>query len=391
MSAGVRPPRRDPRSFDVIIAGLGAMGSAAAFHLARRGCTVLGLDRFTPPHEFGSSHGKSRIIREAYFEHPLYVPLVQRAYECWAEIEALSGRALFTRTGGLLIGPTGGTVVAGARRSALTHHLAFEELSPVALRQRVSPFRPDDDAVAIWEPRAGILAPEAAIDAHLSLARAHGAELRFDEPVVSWAPEGEGVEVRTRNGTERAGRLVIAAGPWAGELLPELALPLTVERNAVYWFSPARMASSFAPARFPVFIHEFAPGHAWYGFPDVGDGVKVALHHQGEVTTAEAVRRTVSPEEIAAVRALLERYLPDANGDLLATSVCLYTNAPDEHFILGAHPSHAAVLIASPCSGHGFKFSSAIGEAIADLVVDETSRFDLRPFLPGRLLESRMR
>lgn len=360
------------------------MGSAAAFHLARRGCTVLGFDRFTPPHAFGSSHGKSRIIREAYFEHPLYVPLVQRAYECWAEVEALSGRALFTRTGGLMIGATDGAVVGGARRSALAHRLAFEELSSFALRQRVSAFRADDDSVAIWEPRAGILAPEAAIDAHLALARAHGAELRSDEPVLSWAPEGEGVEVRTRKGTVRAGRLVIAAGAWAHELSPELALPLTVERNAVYWFSPARRAPSFGPTRFPVFIHELAPGRAWYGFPDVGDGVKVALHHQGELATADAVRRTVSPNEIAAVRALLERYLPDANGDLLATSVCLYTNTPDEHFILGAHPGHPAVLIASPCSGHGFKFSSAIGEAIADLVVDGKCRFDLRPFRVGR-------
>ncbi|HVT39193.1 MAG TPA: N-methyl-L-tryptophan oxidase [Gemmatimonadaceae bacterium] len=371
--------------FDTIVAGLGAVGSAAAFRLASRGNRVLDLDRFAPPHALGSSHGKSRIIREAYFENPLYVPLVQRSYECWTEIEALAGRQLYTRTGGLMIGPPDGTVVAGARSSALTHDLPFEKLSAKELQLRVPAFRPSAGTVAIWEPRAGILAPEAAIEAHLALARASGAELRFDEPMLSWRATRDQVEVATPKGTVRAGELVIAAGAWARDLLSDLALPLTVERNVVYWFNPASPTQSFSPERFPIFIHEFAPGRAWYGFPDVGDGVKVALHHQGESTHPDSVRRTVGDEEIAVLRALLERYIPEANGPLRETAICMYTNTPDEHFIIDRHPAYPQILVASPCSGHGFKFASAIGEVIADLVTGRTSRFDLRPFSLSRL------
>jgi len=371
--------------FDTIVTGLGAVGSAAAFRLASRGNRVLGLDRFSPPHALGSSHGKSRIIREAYFENPLYVPLVQRSYECWAEVETLSGRQLYTRTGGLMIGPPDGAVVGGARASALAHGLPFEELSAAELQHRVPAFHPDPGTVAIWEPRAGILAPEAAIEVHLTLARAAGAELRFDEPMLKWSAAGDQVEVTTSRGTVRAAQLVIAAGAWARDLLSDLALPLTVERNVVYWFDPAQPTKSFNPERFPIFIHEFAPGRAWYGFPDAGDGVKVALHHQGESTHPDSLRRTVADDEIAFVRALLARHVPEANGPLRETTVCMYTNTPDEHFIIDRHPAHPAIIIASPCSGHGFKFSSAVGEVIADLATGRTSRFDLRPFGLSRL------
>jgi sarcosine oxidase len=371
--------------FDAIVAGLGAIGSSTAFHLARRGQRVLGLDRFAPPHTLGSSHGKSRIIREAYFENPLYVPLVRRAFECWAELEALSGDALLTKTGGLMIGPRDGVVVRGALASATTHDLPHEVLSAEALRRRVPAFIVPDGEVGVWEPRAGILAPEAAIDAYLKLARASGAELRFNEPVLAWAATGDGVEVTTQRGMARAKQLIVCAGAWAREVVPDLALPLTVERNAVYWFEPARDAGLFAPERFPIFIHEFAPGRAWYGFPDVGDGVKVALHHQGETTTPDAVRRTVGDDEIAMVRSLLAQFLPAANGALRDTTVCLYTNTPDEHFIVDRHPDHRAVIVASPCSGHGFKFSSALGEVIADLVTRGETRFDLTPFRLDRL------
>jgi sarcosine oxidase len=221
--------------------------------------------------------------------------------------------------------------------------------------------------------------PETAIDAQLSLARALGAELRFSQRVTSWRATADGVEVITPGGTFAAERLVITAGPWIGELLPELDLPLNVERNAVFWFDPHTPAD-FAPERFPVFIHEYAPGRTWYGFADLGDGVKVALHHQGEPTTAETIRRAVSDDEVAGMRALVERFLPGANGALRKTAACMYTNTPDEHFIIDLHPEHPAVIIASPCSGHGFKFSIAIGELIADEFTGERRRFDLTPF-----------
>ena len=359
------------------------MGTSTAYQLALRGQAVLGIDQFTPPHSFGSSHGKSRIIRETYFEDPLYVPLVKRAYNGWAELQARSGKRVLTRTGGLMIGASDGAIVSGARASAVEHRLPYEELSVSELRDRFPALRPPDDAVAIWEPRAGVLDPEAAIDAQLSLARAAGAELRFGEKVTSWRATAEGVEVTTISGTYAAARLVISAGPWMGELVPELSLPLTIERNAVYWFDPLK-AAEFTPDKLPVFIHEYAPGRIWYGFANFGDGVKVALHHEGESTTAQTVRRAVSDSEVAAIRGLLKAFLPDADGALRATSVCLYTNTPDENFILDVHPEHPAVFIASPCSGHGFKFSIAIGEAIADVLMGERRRFDLSPFSLAR-------
>ena len=229
-----------------------------------------------------------------------------------------------------------------------------------------------------------MLEPEAAIDAQLSLARGAGAELRFGEKVTRWRATAAGVEVTTRGGTYAAERLVIAAGAWAGDLLPELALPLTVERNAVYWFHPLT-APQFTPDRFPIFIHEYAPGRTWYGFADLGDGVKVALHHQGEATTATTVRRAVSDAEVSGIRTLLARFIPGANGALRATTVCLYTNTPDHHFVLDAHPGYPAVFVASPCSGHGFKFSIAIGELIADELTGRPRRFDLAPFALPRL------
>jgi len=370
---------------DVIVAGLGAMGSAAAYHLSRRGLRILGFDRFTPPHAFGSSHGKSRIIREAYFENPLYVPLVQRAYECWADLEARSGRQLLTPTGGLMMGPADGIVVRGARASAVAHGLAFEELSAREVRERFPALAPAASDVAIWEPRAGILNPETAVETHLALAGEQGAELRFGEPVERWIERPGGlVRVSTAAGTYDATWLVISAGAWVQELVPGLTLPLVIERNVVHWFEPSDDATHFGPGSLPIFIHEYAPGKVWYGFPDLGDGVKVALHHQGEATTASGVRRTVSGGEVEAVRAIADRVLPGAAGRVLESAVCVYTNTPDEHFILDTHPAHRRVIVASPCSGHGFKFSSAIGEVIADLVIDGRSRFDLAPFRLAR-------
>ena len=366
---------------DVIVAGLGAMGSAAAYHLSRRGLRVLGFDRFTQPHTFGSSHGKSRIIREAYFEDPLYVPLVQRAYQCWSDLETRSGRGLLTPTGGLMIGPPAGVVVRGARASAVAHGLAFEELSSGAVRERFPALAPAASDVAIWEPRAGILHPEAAVETHLALAREQGAELRFDEPVERWSERAGGlVRVSTASGTYDATWLVISAGAWVQELLPDVTLPLVIERNVAHWFEPADAASHLGPGSLPIFIHEYAPGKVWYGFPDIGDGVKFALHHQGEATTAAGVRRTVSDDEVEAVRAIANRVLPGAAGRVRESVVCLYTNTPDEHFILDTLAAHRRVIVASPCSGHGFKFSSAIGEVIADLVLEGRSRFDLAPF-----------
>jgi sarcosine oxidase len=370
----------------VAVVGLGAAGSATAAHLAARGVRVIGLDRFVPPHAMGSSHGESRIIREAYFEHPLYVPLVQRAYTLWTELESRTGAPLFRRTGGLMMGPRDGTVVGGALASAVEHDLPFELLSSAEVIKRFPAFHIPASDVAVLEPRAGILDPERAIAAHLDSARAAGAELHLGAPVTSWrALPGGGIEVTWAGETTRADHLVIAAGAWTSSLLADLALPLVVERNVVHWFTAQRPADC-ASDRMPIFIHETSPGKAWYGFPDIGSGVKLALHHQGSATTADAVDRAVASDEIARVQALHERILPGAIGAHQRSTVCLYTNTPDEHFIVDRHPAHPQVTVVSACSGHGFKFAPAIGELAADLVMEQSPRFDLAPFALARLL-----
>ena len=365
---------------DVVIVGLGAMGSAAAYHLARRGCKVVGLDRFTPPHAFGSSHGKTRIIREAYFEHPHYVPLVQRSYELWNALERSSGRDLLTVTGGLMIGRPDGVLVTGARRSAEAHSLPYAMLTAAEVSARFPALRPADDMVAVLEPRAGILFPEACVDAHLTLAREHGATLRFDEAVTGWRRDGDGVRVVSANGEFRAAQLLLTAGSWITSLVPELKLPFTVERQVIYWFAPRAHPENFAAGRCPIHLWETAPQEFIYGFPDLGDGVKLAVHHAGDTTGPDQVQRNVGDGELASMRERVRRFVPDADGELRAATVCLYTNTPDEHFWIDRHPQHGNVLIASPCSGHGFKFAPVIGEALADLLIDGRSRFDLSLF-----------
>lgn len=365
-------------TYDILIAGLGAMGSAAAFHLARRGARVLGLDRFTPPHCFGSSHGQTRIIREAYFEHPTYVPIVQRAYVLWDELAKAAGAELFVQTGGLMIGAPDSALVRGAKLSADTHGLPHEMLNAVELRRRFPALRPSDDMLAVLEPRAGVLFPGRCIAAHLELARRHGAELRFDEPVQRWKPDGQGVRVTTSHGEFTAAQLIVSAGAWVNTLLP--GLPMRVERQVQLWFEPEETPALFAPDRCPIHMWQFDGRRFFYGIPDFGEGLKVAFHHEGESTTPDAVCREVAPGEVEAMHAVLRRFVPGADGPLRAATVCLYTNAPDEHFWIDRHRDCPQVLVASPCSGHGFKFSAAIGEILADLAQGQPPKFDLSLF-----------
>lgn len=369
------PPRHD-----VIIAGLGAMGSAAAFHLARSGRRVLGLDRFAPPHTHGSSHGQSRIIREAYFEHPIYVPLIQRAYELWNELENASRSPLLRQTGGLMIGRPESAVFNGAKRSAETHRLPHEILSAAEVRRRFPALQPPEELQAVLEPRAGILAPERCLAAHLEQAARHGAVLHTGEPVLRWEPCADGVKVVTAAAEYVASTLILTTGSWVGEHLAGLRMPLAVERQVLFWFDPVSSPALFHPERCPIHLWQFDGHHFFYGFPDQGEGVKVACHHGGEITSPDQVRREVSEDEVATMRRLLQRFLPAANGPLRSATVCLYTNTPDEHFWIDRHPDHPQVLIASACSGHGFKFSSVIGEILRDLIVTGRSRFDLGLF-----------
>jgi sarcosine oxidase len=365
---------------DVIVVGLGAMGSATLHHLARRGVRALGIDQFAPPHTQGSTHGRSRIIREAYFEHPLYVPLVRRAYELWDELERDGERTLFHRTGGLMIGPPDGAIVAGARRSAVEHDVPHEMLTADEVRHRWPAYDPPDDHSALFELRAGLLLPEACVETYLALAHRLGATTRTGERVQRWRADGDGVSLTTDSATHHAGRVVFTAGAWLRELVTDVPLPLTIERQMFHWFAPARRRELHGATRCPLALWEFERDRMVATFPDLGDGVKAGVHHEGETTDPATVRRTTSPAEDAETRAILARLMPDAAGRQLEARVCLYTNTPDHDFLVDAHPANPAVLLVSPCSGHGFKFASAIGEIVADIVAHGESKFDLAPF-----------
>ena len=368
------------KTYDVAIVGLGAMGGAAAYHLARRGLRVVGFDRHSPPHDQGSSHGETRIIREAYAEGVAYVKIVQRAYELWAELEEESGRDLYLQTGGLMFGSAGSEVVSGAETSAKTHNLAYEKLSADEIRHRYKIFTPDDDMSAISDPRAGILYPEACVEAHMELAERHGAELFFDDPVISWSSTSSGVTVTTEAGTYSAQSLILAAGAWLPRLLNGLEVPLQVERQVLMWHEPITNSDLFSPEQCPIFIWDTGPGVHFFGFPDLGTGVKVARMHYGETTSPEGLRRETDSDDLPPVQSFLERYMPDVPGRLLDSQVCMFTNTPDEDFLVDLHPEYQNVVIASPCSGHGFKFASAMGEILADLATAGESNLDISMF-----------
>ena len=368
---------------DVIVVGLGAMGAALAWRLARRGVRVVGLDRYHPPHALGSTHGRSRIIREAYYEHPHYVPMVQRAFGLWAELEAESRTRLYQPTGGLMIGPVDGPLVSGARTSAARHGVPVQVWSRDELAARVPALTPPADAIGLFEPRAGMLDPERAVSALLSSAAARGADLRFDAAVTGFEVVDGGVTVRTEAGERfEADQLVMAAGGWMTMLLPDLALPLVVERAVQYWFHTAGDAR-YAPGALPIFLLEAPDGRMLYGLPDQGHGLKLAEHHNGETSTADAIRREVSPAEPEQFLEFASPFVPGL-GAPSATAVCFYTNTPDEHFILDRHPRHDRVYLVSACSGHGFKFAPAIGELVADEIGGRAPFTDLTPFRLSR-------
>ena len=373
-------------TYDVILAGLGAMGSATAFHLAdRKGLRVLALDRHRPPHTLGSTHGGTRIIRETSFEHPRYVPLVRRAYACWRRMEAATGRPLLRVTGGVFIGAPDGPFVAKSRESADIHGVPYEILPPAEIRRRFPAFRPAAGTVGFFEPGAGMLGPEACVQACLDHARAGGVELRFDEPIERWEPSGEGVTVTTPRGHYSAAKLLLATGPWMLDTLTRVGVPVTAERIVMHWFAPTGDHVPFDAARCPLALWEFGPNAAFASFPIEGGEIKTTIHHGGEPTTPDTVRRDVRPDEIASMRTMLERFLPGANGTHRRSAVCLYTNVAGGDFLIDAHPEHRQVLLASPCSGFGFKFASAIGELLAELLVDGKTAWDLRPFGIERL------
>lgn len=355
-----------PMPLDAIVIGLGTMGAAAAAELARRGQRTLGLERFGIAHDRGSHHGRSRMVRLAYYEHPDYIPLLRRSIELWHALNATTGREIFTRTGGLYMGEPGGELVAGSLESARRHGLAHERLTPGEVRRRFGPFAIPDAWSAMLEPEAGFAVPEAAVRAFAELARQQGAELRTSEPVVGWRETAPGVEVRTARGTYAAASLVIAGGAWAGALIPALAPRLNVTRQVLAWFE-----GGAALRDAPVWAAEDRELGLVYGFPPgAGEpGLKIAIHKVGIATDPDAVDRAVAPEDIEPIRRAAARYLPGIAGPIVDSCVCLYTNSPDGHFIIDRVPGTRRVFAACGFSGHGFKFAPVMGEILADLAI----------------------
>ena len=374
-----------PDFAEIIVLGLGANGSSALYHLSKTRKKLIGIDRFTPPHDFGSSHGESRIIRQAYHENTLYVPYVKEAYNYWYQLEKEADKKLLLKTGGIMLGHQNASVVTGSMLSAETYNIAYEHLNNQDLQKRFPAFKPTESTVGVLETEAGILFPEECIKTNLELAKRNGADLRLNETVLNIKLSSDKVEVITTKGTYYGDKLIVSAGAWISSLLPELQLPLTVERQVLYWFknSNAKRQAALIPKNLPVYIWEYLPGEIFYGFPDLGNGLKIARHHAGERIEPDKLSQRVSDDEINDMKELAGECL-NIEAIFNYSSVCMYTNTPDENFIIDYHPEYKNVIIASPCSGHGFKFSSFTGKLLSDMATGETPVLDISPFRIAR-------
>jgi sarcosine oxidase len=365
------------------------MGSSAAYHLAARGHRVLGLEKFGPAHDQGSSHGGSRVTRQSYFESPEYVPLLLRAYELFEKLAQDTGREVIKLTGGVMVGPPESLTVSGSRRSAEQWGLAHEMLDGPELKRRFPTMSPQPGEIALYEAKAGFVRPEETVAAHLVVAAMAGADLHYNEPMISWAATADGgVKVVTAEGVYTAGQLVIAPGAWAPVLLADLGVPFKIERQVQYWFQPVGGVTPYLPENHPIYIWEDAAGTQVYGFPAIDGpdgGAKIAFFRRGLETTPETIDREVHPAEIADMAAAAGSHFPTLPGTFLTAKTCLYSNTPDEHFIIARHPAHEAVTVAAGFSGHGFKFVTVVGEILADLATTGTTEHPIGLFDPRRL------
>jgi sarcosine oxidase len=360
---------------DVAVVGLGGMGSAILAHCAARGASVIGLEQFGPVHDLGSSHGKTRMIRKAYFEDPAYVPLVLRAYELWRELERAAGEEILRITGLLSVGPETSEIIRGTRRAAKEHDLAVKSLSQREVKARYPTLELLKDEVALFEIDGGVLNPERGVRAHLNLADTRGAEIRFGVAMESWLATGKGFELRLSDGTQvSANKLVLALGPWFQETLESLGVRIRVQRNIQAWFSPGSRA--YDTPGFPAFLLNRRDLPApLYGFPDFGDGIKAAFHGFGDLTDAKHIKRDVDPaRDVEPIARALEQWMPGAATTWREAKPCMYTLTPDENFVIDHHPEHANLILCGGFSGHGFKFAPVVGEIGAELALDGGSR-----------------
>jgi len=362
-------------NYDVAVVGLGGMGSAILAHCAARGASVIGLEQFGPAHDLGASHGKTRMIRKAYFEDPAYVPLVLRAYELWPELERATGEQILRIAGVLSVGEEGSDIIRGTRRAAMEHDLQVESLSKREVNTRYPTLELWKDEVALFEADGGVLNPELAIRAHLKVAESRGAEMRFGVTMQSWHATDKGFDLHLSDGTQvSANKLVLALGPWFQEILGSLGVTIRVQRNVQAWFSPKTHAYD-APG-FPGFLldREGLPAPL-YGFPDFGDGIKAAFHGFGELTDAARINREVDQaQDVEPIARALEQWMPGAAKTLREARPCMYTLTPDENFVIDRHPEHPNLILCGGFSGHGFKFAPVVGEIGAALALDGGSR-----------------
>jgi sarcosine oxidase len=374
--------------YDVIVVGVGGMGSATVAELADRGVHVLGLERASIPNDTGSSHGVNRIIRLAYAEDPRYVPLLRRAYARWRTLGERLGETILVNTGGMDAGRPDSPSVVGALASAGEHGLDHEVLDAGGVHARFPGLELPADHIGVYSPDGGFVLSERAIAGHAALALEAGAEIHGHEPVVDWEARDGGVVVRTAAAEYRARRLIISAGAWVGKLVPRLA-PVTVPQRRVLLWAGTRQPELFAPGALPIFILDVDEG-LFYGFPEYGiPGLKIGEMGQGSevVDPDDWDRSRFEPEDEALLRSALARYLPQADGPTLSLKTCMFTMTPDEHFIVDTLPDAPQVVVVSPCSGHGFKFSTVVGEIAADLALDGDTDHDIEMFRIDRFEE----
>ena len=360
------------------------MGSAVLYQLAQRGKRVLGIEQFGIAHDKGSSHGVTRIIRLAYHEHPSYVPLMRRAYELWRDLEATTGERILHITGSIDAGPPGSAYFAGSLQSCEEHGLPHEVLTSAELTKRFPGYRLPSDTMALFQDEGGFLLPERCISLFVEQAQELGATVHTNERTLEWHSTAAGARVRTEKGEYEADALVISAGAWASKLLPGLADSAIPERQALAWFETLS-PEYFTPEAFPVFNLMVDEGN-FYGFPEFGiPGFKLGrFHHLEEIVDPDEIDRDPNARDEALLRDFTEKYFPDAAGATSSMKVCMFTNSPDEHFIIDTLPDSPQVVVAAGFSGHGFKFSSVVGEILADLAVDGATRHDIGMFKLAR-------
>ena len=373
--------------YDVIIIGLGAMGSAASYYLSKNGVKVLGLDTYEPPHKLGSSHGHTRVIREAYHEGTSYVPIVKRAYELWNELDHEIEDKLILEYGGMYLGDDG-KYLSDAKKSAKKYDIPIKEFSSNEIKEKYNILNPPNNFKGLLENRSGAVFPEKAISNFLSKSINNGSSHNYNEKVIGWGKQSKFYKVETDKNNYFAEKLIFSSGAWIKNLVPSLKLPVKIERQVLFWFDPIKDKDRFHYSNMPNTGWDLDNGMEFYTQPNIENkGFKVAMHHNGKFISENDLNRESNADDLSIVKNFLEEYIPLANGKLIDSRVCVYTNTPDFDFIIDFYPNDENIIICSPCSGHGFKFTPAIGEICSELVINNGTNYDLSEFSIKRLMK----